>query len=167
MAMTNMEFYREDLNFSLTKDYFTVDGYYYFRNLTDKEINILLAYPFPSDSLMGAVDSVFALDHSGNSIMVQTNQKFMNFRVNIAPHDSTVCRIGYMQEVRDHYAKYILLTTRAWGKPFTQVHYQLITKAKKITCSYPPDHQDKRGKLYYYQWHMTNFMPDKDFIIKY
>lgn len=166
-ASPTLEFYREDLHFKLSADHFSVDGYYYFRNPTDKPLNTLLAYPFPADSLMGTVDSVFAYDSNNKNIMLQNNQKFMNFRVSIPAQDTLVCRIGYRQELKEHYAKYILLTTHAWGKPFEQVNYDLTTTMKIKEFSYEPDRIFNKKKITNYTWHKVNFMPDRDFVIRY
>ena len=57
----NIQFFREDLNFRLEENQFYVDGLYYFRNLTDQDVNRTLFYPFPADSIYGEVDSIFVV----------------------------------------------------------------------------------------------------------
>jgi len=58
----NLQFYQEDLNFKIEDNYFYVDGLYYFRNTSSKEINRRLFYPFPQDETYGEVDSIFVIN---------------------------------------------------------------------------------------------------------
>jgi hypothetical protein len=161
----NIEFYREDLTFTLTKSHLTVDGNYFFRNDTDKSGSYLLYYPYPGDSIMGYVDSTFALDSNNKLCKVSERKDGMTFSVKIAAHDTTVCRIGYRQSLNGHSARYILTTTQSWGKPFKEVSYSVISNLKHLKFNYKPDSIQKKGRGKMYRWHKTNFMPDKDFII--
>jgi hypothetical protein len=163
----NLEFYREDLTFTLTKTHLKVDGLYYFRNDADKEVSYLLFYPYPPDSLMGSVDSTFAFDPHGKSCKLHDRRDGMTFSATVSAQDTTVYRIGYRQSLINHSARYILITTQSWGKPFEEVTYQVISKLKHLKFNYPPDQVKRKGKERIYIWHKNHFMPDKDFIIQF
>jgi hypothetical protein len=161
----SFNFYREDLSFTLTKTHLKVDGLYYFSNDSDEQVSYILFYPYPADSLMGMVDSSFVFDQDGKSCKLSDRMEGMSFGVKIAAHDTTVCRIGYRQELKGRSARYILLTTQEWGEPFKEVNYQLTSSIKNLKFNYKPDSKKKSGKDWIYKWHKTNFMPDRDFII--
>lgn len=161
-----LQFYKEDLTFEIKDNYFYVNGIYHFCNNSNKEINQVLFYPFPIDSLYGNVDTVFAANTKNVNVNIITNksQKGASFKINIEAYGIEKYRIYYRQKVVKNKAEYILETTQKWGKPFDNVTYTLIVPKKlEITSmSYIPDsNQTVNGKRFYF-WNKKEFMPDKN-----
>jgi hypothetical protein len=164
----NLQFYREDLTFEIRNGSFSVDGIYNFCNNGDKEIQQVLYYPFPNDSLYGEVDSISAFDlnaRSQNIIINKTNKGFL-FKTEIGPYGIGKYKIAYRQKLLKNKVEYILVTTQRWGIPFESSDYKLITPTNmRITSfSYNPDNSMQTGDKVIYYWSKKDFMPDKNMI---
>lgn len=167
----NLQFYREDLIFEIKNGYFRVDGIYNFCNNGDKEIQQLLFYPFPIDSLYGEVDSISATDWNAKSkdIIISKTAKGFYFKIDIDGYGVGKYKITYRQKLLKNKAEYILLTTQKWGTPFENSCYKLITPPNlNITStSYTPDSIKQINNIRVFYWNKKNFMPDKNFIVEY
>ena len=167
----NLQFYQEDLDFKIEENYFYVDGLYYFKNTSSKEINRRLFYPFPQDNAYGKVDSIFVINIQDplKETNLRNNLKGSSFIIHIEPDTIAIYRIGYRQELKESKAEYILTTTQAWGSPFEQVNYTLeFPKEFSLdSISYMPDSLREESDKYIFFWHKENFMPDKNFEINY
>ena len=167
----DLQFYQEDLDFKIEENYFYVDGLYYFRNTSSKEINRRLFYPFPQDEAYGEVDSIFAfnIQDSLKEINLHNNLKGSSFTIHIDPDTTAIYRIGYRQKLKETKAEYILTTTQSWGIPFTQVNYTLeFPKEFSLdSISYIPDSLHEGKEKYIFFWHKDNFMPNKNFEINF
>jgi hypothetical protein len=51
-------FFREDITFRLDREYFKVDGLYWFCNNSDKIVGKIIYYPFATNSSSEEIDSV-------------------------------------------------------------------------------------------------------------
>ena len=165
----DLQFFREDLSFEIKKDRFYVDGLYYFRNISDKELKQRLIYPFPQDPAYGKIDSLKVINVRDSNLIsnMQYGDKGASFTIQIDPDTTAVYRIGYQQEVLGEKAEYILTSTQTWGKPFEEVNYTL-TFPKELSLdslSYMPDSLREESNRYIFFWYKENFMPDRNFII--
>lgn len=163
-----IEFFREDITFTIQDSLFCVEGVYHFRNVTEKPVTSVLFYPFPADSLYGGVDSVLIYNLT-DSIPVELRRRGngVSFQVSLEPFRVGKYKIFYRQKLYGNKAEYILTTTKYWEKPLQVANFQLeIPNHIKIdSLSYEPDSvYVNKGKSKYF-WQMNNFMPDKNFII--
>ena len=161
----NIDFFREDLRFRLSENYFEVQGDYYFRNNSSKPLNLKLKYPFPNDSLFGKIDSVkcFSSTDLVSSINIIKHEYIM-FTVSIPANETKVYCISYRQELRGNRAMYILTTTQQWGKAFDQVFYELVVENLYVdSLSYIPDKVEIFTDSTKFYWEKKNFMPDRNF----
>ncbi len=162
----SLQFYKEDLTFEIKDNYFYVDGIYHFCNNSNKEINQILFYPFPIDSLYGTVDTVFAADVKTGLVNTITNksEKGAYFKIKIDAYGIAKYHIFYRQRIEKNKAEYILKTTQKWGKLFENVSYKLITpnKLRIISMSYTPDSMQTEKEKKFYFWNKTDFMPGKN-----
>ena len=165
----DLQFFREDLSFEIKEYHFFIDGLYYFRNTSNKELKQRLIYPFPQNPAYGKVDSLFVINVIDSTITanMQIGDKGASFTIQIEPDSTAVYRICYRQELKDKKAEYILTTTQTWGRPFEQVNYTL-TFPKELSLdslSYMPDSLREENNRYIFFWYKENFMPDRNFII--
>ena len=162
----DVEFFREDLEFRLHGNVFSVDGLYYFRNPASHPVKQVLFYPFPDESLYGKVSEEFGteLPDSASCLMSRTKTGAM-IRLEIPPNAEKVLRIGYTQHLSGNTAKYIITTTQNWEKSFEQATYQLgVAENLHIkSFSIPPDSFLQKGNTIVYTWERKDFMPDTDF----
>ena len=164
----DLQFYREDLTFKIKDNYFYVDGIYNFCNNGKKEIEQVLFYPFPIDSIYGVVDSIKAFDINTKEIIIiskSTEQGFY-FKIKLQPYGVGNYKISYRQQLLENKAEYILVTTKKWNKPFDNAQYKLITPVDlKITSiSYRPDSAKQVNNNMFYYWNKKDFMPDRNML---
>lgn len=163
-----VEFYREDINFTISQSHFTVEGKYHFCNISTDSIRIPIMYPFPLDSLYGDVDSIQVVNLNTGEEMEFTNYRprGIRFLLVLAPLEIAAYRIAYRQKLNAGRAEYILTTTRHWNKPFEIVNYSLTTPPdiKLDSCSYQPDSVSVSTAENQYFWKKRNFMPQKNML---
>ena len=165
-----LTFPKEDLTFTIEAKYFIVEGNYFFRNNTDQFIRRNILYPFPQENQFGKVDSIYLLNLTSQKILRYDKSKnSISFSLETPSKDSTLIFIYYKQKIISDSVKYILTTTRFWGRPFEYVEYKLIVDPSlEITkFSYEPNKEYliEEKKIYY--WEKENFMPDRDMVFHY
>jgi len=168
VASQNLQFYREDLTFEIKDNFFYVDGIYNFCNNGEKEIQQVLFYPFPVDSIYGVVDSINAFDVNAKTLNIITNiaEKGFYFKIKLQSYGIGKYKISYRQKLLKNKAEYILVTTRKWGKPLERAQFKLITPVglKIISISYKPDSIKQLNNKMFYYWNKKDFMPDRNML---
>lgn len=166
----SVSFYREDLDFRLSEYMFEVDGWYYFRNNTNKEISQIMIYPFPDTLKYGEILYVRVSGRNDTTSQPVKQSKFgATFMLHIAPYDTTSYRISYGQRNKCNEARYIITTTKSWGERFKKASYNLkiMPEISLETTSIKPDSVVQKSDCTYYYWYRENFMPDTDFLFNF
>ncbi len=165
------EFFREEISFGIDTLYFTVSGNYFFRNASDDKRKYIIAYPVRSNNTSKPVDTIMVFDaeNPGQLMKVLVKDTLAIFEIVISPHSVKNIRVFYRQYHNKSEVRYILLTTRLWDKPFEQAEYNLtIRKNIKIDAfSINPDSRVDFGETEIFYWKRENFMPEKDFEVKF
>jgi hypothetical protein len=164
-----LEFYKEELQFELDKNFFTVVGGYYFRNVGDHDIKATLFYPIPRDSILGVYDSAYVKGSSlqtDSTITIKKENGFF-FNIEVGEKDTACYRVSYRQKLLGNKAKYIFTTTNTWGKPLECASFQLsFPKNIRIdSLSIIPDSLTENADRYTVFWEQKRFMPGKDLVI--
>jgi len=162
----NLSFFAEDLHFYLNEKSFEVDGLYYFRNNTDKEIKQMLFYPFPDIAKYGDIDFIkIHIQGDTTSMLAMQSTKGSLFKVKIPAKGEVAYQINYQQRCKTNLAKYIITTTQQWNKPFEFANYSLTFPTSIIidSISIPPDSVLNLEGENKYLWTRKNFMPIIDF----
>jgi hypothetical protein len=157
----DVSFFKENITMKIENGYFYVNGTYYLRPGGDT--SIVLAYPFPPDSVYGKVDSVFIMDMESGQVIepLDRRENSLVFRAGFGISDEVAILISYRQEIRANKAEYILKSTAAWRKPLEEATYQLIVpdSLRIVSFAYPPDDSIDTGQEKVYFWTKRNFMP--------
>ena len=160
-------FFKEDVTFRLNGIHLNVEGYYWFTNYNNEDVNSSIFYPFPNYS-NEKIDSilVFNLSVGNKTDFVNEGKHGISFYISIPPGDTSLFQICYRQKLAADSAVYILETTRGWCKPLSQAEFKLIVpdtlEIKKF--SYPSDKEYKINDMRIYYWNMEDFMPRKDMV---
>lgn len=164
-----IEFFKEDLQFELNENFFTVTGDYYFRNTSDHDIKATLFYPIPRDSILGSYDSanVRGPSQQKDSPITVMKEKGFFFNVEVGEKGTACYRVSYRQQLLGNKATYIFTTTNTWGKPLEEAAFQL-TFPKNIridSLSIIPDSLQENINAYTVFWTEKHFMPGKNLVI--
>lgn len=162
-----VNFFGEDITFRLDKEYFIVDGIYWFVNESDNPIEKIIYYPFPTDSVTGEVDSIsiYNISEQREEMALEIRDNSLRYLLLMAAHDTTIYRIGYRQRVRNGCAKYILTSTAGWNRPLEWANYKLIAddKTEINNFCYEPDRLYELDNEKVFYWERRNFLPEFDF----
>lgn len=162
-AQNKVSFFEEHIDFSIDKDYFTINGIYSFCNHSGVKVNQTILFPFAVE--VTEIDSIRIVNlKTSSGIGFNPSGKLISFTIPILPNDTVDINLFYRQKTSVS-NKYIITSTKAWGKPLEKADYSL-TADKDIsikTFSYTPDSFNKKRKIYF--WHKENFMPETDFIV--
>lgn len=166
----DISFFKEELKFQLKSDKFEVDGLYYFRNLTNKEIRQIMFYPFPDIEKYGEINYI-EIRKEGDTVsqIATVSKKGSLFKMFIVPNGEAVYHICYSQQLKSNRAKYIITTTQQWGIEFEQADYilEFQNNLQIDTLTIKPDSIIPQLNYTQYIWHRENFMPEEDFIFWY
>lgn len=161
-----IDFFSEDLTFRLQKEVFEVDGLYYFRNNTDSEVRQTMMYPFPDVEKYGEITFI-SVHREGDttSMLLRHTERGALFMTILQPNEEAAYHIIYRQKLKTNEARYIILTTQKWGKPFETAKYRLETPPNlNLThISITPDSTSQQQSKRVYLWQRQNFMPEADF----
>jgi hypothetical protein len=166
LSSQNIAFFSESLTFRLQPGMFELDGLYYLRNNTDAEVRQAMFYPYPDVEKYGEV-SYISVNREGDtaSLLVRQRKDGAIFMVTLGAREEASLHIRYTQNLISNKAKYIVLTTQAWGKPFETANYRLeVPGSLHVTSmSIEPDTIFSAGSNRIYRWERENFMPEVDF----
>jgi len=164
-----LEFYREDITFSIQNKTFFVEGEYYFRNSSDQVIERILFYPFPERKDLADVDSVKIYNLSENKIIPITkkNNAGVFFSIIVPAEDSLIVEVKYRQDMNSGRAEYILTSTKNWDQALELAQFKLIIPLeidlKSVSYNIESFNLGKEEMTYY--WRKENFYPSKNFIV--
>jgi len=161
------DFFKENITFHLDSIYFSVEGYYWFSNNSNKSNYADIFYPFPnySDEKIDSIN-VFNVSAEREIKFIKEGIHGISFNLFIESFDTVLFQIRYRQRLNSDSAVYILRTTQGWDKPLISAVYNLIVsksfEIKKFI--YPPVKSYQIGNKNIYIWRMRNFMPLRDMI---
>ena len=165
------EFFKEELEFGLDSVWFSVKGDYYFRNPSSKGIKPMIFFPVARSEGYPSIDTILIMDTSdpAHQLDVTVKDTIAGFMIDLPAFSEKRIMIYYRQRHNGREAKYILLSTKSWGKPLEKAVYHLLSD-KKFHFSYfslTPDNILDFGSVTIYSWERSNFMPDSDFIFRF
>lgn len=166
-----LDFYKEDITFTVTATSFYVDGIYYFHNNSDIAKRNLIFFPVNSTCQYYENDSVKIFDLLNMrpiKITKHSNNGFF-FTLEVNAMDSAVYRIKYQQDICSDSVIYILKSTLKWDYPLTSATYKLLVPDTMDInyFSYLPDTTYEFEEFFVYLWERSHFLPDKDMIFKF
>jgi hypothetical protein len=163
-----VRFDRERIEIWAVEGQTQVTGLYHYSNQAVLPISFSLGVPFPVDSEHDwpAVFSVAEADKDGNILRETGTRQYQSgtvFRVWFWPHQEKWIRVDYIQGNRVGNARYILVTTRKWGRSLDHGEYILhLGRGLQLTSSsYPVKQRNSEGQDPY-SFARANFLPDGD-----
>lgn len=161
----DLEFYREDIIFSLNKDHAVTNASYYLCNVGGKDVKIALFYPFP-EKTFDLIDSLMVENlQNHNQLLYRKAVDGVFLGVNVKAYGQYAFRVYFRQKLVENHFRYILTSTETWGKPLTTANYELQIPVSLTvdSLSYPPDSTFRQNDEQHFTWKKKEFMPEKDF----
>lgn len=164
-----VEFFKEEITMTITDSTSSISGVYYFRNNTEKDKPFAVAFPFYVDGVSQYPHGIRAYTVNGDdTLTIETEalegQNAIRMRIPMKPKEVTVWYLDYTQRIESDYARYILTSTSAWGKPLEEATYRFIIPMDyRIIEIWPRADKVRRVKPNLEIWcEKINFMPDQD-----
>jgi len=167
LVSQNLQFYREDIVFTLHENHMETDAVYHFVNVGEKEIKTPLFYPFPENT-MELIDFIEVKnDRTREAIPHRPGKSGIFFNIEVKAYGQASYRVFYRQKLVEKKFTYILTSTEAWNRPleFANFKLQVPLEAKVDSMSYQPDTNFTSKDLQYFFWKKEDFMPDTDFSV--
>ena len=132
-----------------------------------------LFYPFPVDSLLGGARLVSLTVAAGARPPATARREVVphlhGVRFWLEPGDADTLMVDavYRQALRADYARYVVTTTRAWGRPLRHASFliHLPAGATPLEFSFPFTRQDEAGEPVY-TYEANDFYPDHDITVR-
>ncbi len=147
-----------------------VTGLYHYRNPLPVPTFITLGLPFPVDA-SHPTPTTFSITESdaggavGATVLPQVRRGDVRFRVVFRPAEEKWLRIDYVQGARAPGGTYLLLTTRAWGRPLDRGDYVLhLAPGSMLLASNYALAQLPASNTFGFA--ASNFFPDKDWTFR-
>lgn len=161
----DLQFYREDILFSIDETRVITDAEYYFCHVGDKDIRMSLLYPFPKNT-MDLIDSLVVENLKTNAaVPYREARSGIFFEIYVKAYGQAAYRVYFRQKLNDGHFTYILNSTHTWGKALEIANYELRLPLplNLDSLSYLPDTSFIQNDIKHYKWNKTDFMPEKNF----
>ena len=164
----SVQFFREKIELHIYDSYCNLKGYYYFKNISKKEISTILYYPFVVNDELPYPDSVSIKELVNNTeVDFLVSEKGIRFPLHIPEKSIIIYEINYFQRTPANKMEYILTTTQKWKRPLFEAEY-IITipnNTKLYIKSFSFDKKKYLDDRNIYYMKKKNFMPKENLII--
>jgi len=169
-AQLPLAFDSELIRLSVSGDTLTVDGLYRFVAEPGAP-RVSLFYPYPTDSLLGAASTEFLhwrpdSAESWRPAEFRESQRPYGARwiLPVAGAAAFEVRTVYRQRLKTRYARYIVTTTAAWGRPLTRARFELrLPPGAALTRASFPFARTEDGR---WDFEAEAFLPDEDIVVE-
>jgi hypothetical protein len=157
-----LHFAREEIEMNVRPGYLEIGGMYHFTNTFKKPTSARIFYPFPLDSTLDYPDSI-ALP----GVDFERGDSGVFFRMPFTPQHEDSFFACYRQPLRGKSARYIVTTTRQWGRPIDVAQFRISVPREflNVELSYKPDRIERNDSTVVYHFVRRRFYPDRDVIV--
>jgi hypothetical protein len=169
----SLVFDSESIRLDIGADSLEVQGTYVLVRREPIEEAIPLFYPFPSDSLLGGARMVSLAFRAGTAPPAPGRWEQPPFASGVrwwvppCRGDTIVAEAVYRQQMKASYARYIVRTTRIWGRPLRHASFEirLPPGASPLEFSFPFEPREAGGNVSYV-FDAYDFFPDHDIVVR-
>lgn len=166
---TTVRFDRERIEVHVWRGSIRVKGLYHYSNRSPLPAVLTLKVPFPVD-LDHPQPEWFTLYKSGDDgrageeIVPVVRGKSVSFRLIFRPGEAKWIRLDYTQPSRVPRGRYLLTTTRPWGRPIGRADYvlRLPREFSLISSNYSVSPAPADDEWQAFVFSRTDFFPDRD-----
>lgn len=153
-------------------DSLRVEGHYHFRCGESVARAATLLYPYPADSLLGGARTLRLEarapggDWQPLTFAEMPGRSTVRWLVPLDLADQLELRTTYRQALRGRYARYIVTTTAAWGRPLASARFEIHLPggAEPTYLSYPFRRVEDEGRAYWL-FEAEEFAPTEDVVV--
>jgi len=137
--------------------------------------SIPLLYPFPRDSTMGDARMVSLLVRQGSRAAPAFPGRWeelpytsgVRWWIPPCQGDTLVAEAIYRQKISPGYARYIVTSTRGWGRPLRRAEFEIRLPLHAVPLDFSfPFERRQNGTDVFYSYTATAFFPDRDIVVR-
>ena len=166
---SQVDFFKEEITLSIDDSTASVSGIYYFRNNTEKDKPFSVVFPLYVDAVSHYPHEIRAYTvNDGDTLIIEPTRledgNVIRLRIPMRPKEVTIWHLDYAQRIEGSHARYILTSTRAWGKPLEEALYRFVIPADfEIIDIWPKVDKVRKVKPNLELWcEKSDFMPSRD-----
>jgi hypothetical protein len=165
----SLQFAEETIEVRVCGQYCTLTGTYTFKNHSHSDTEWSIFYPLLNTTTLPFPDSLAVLDMEGmQAVPFASAENGLSFIINVPANSGKTYRVFYRQPTPARTMEYILVTTKQWGRPLERATFLIVIpdslQLTKISLPYDSVEKTRNGHIYYV--HKTDFLPEKNLIIK-
>jgi hypothetical protein len=166
---TPVRFDGERIDVEVTRQTIHVHGLYHYQNSSHLPALLTLATPFPvdPDHLTPDAIALAEVEESGRivkSLELRGPQQAPSVRLLFRPREAKWIQLDYWQATRMASGRYLLSTTRDWGRPIAQAAFRLLLPEgyRLLSTNYPVSTAPAASRCQAFTFSRTNFYPTQD-----
>jgi hypothetical protein len=171
-SVGRLEFDSEVILIDVRSDVVEVTGTYHFRVVGGAVPAQPMLYPYPEDPLLGQARTQRLEWQRPDGRWVplafeELPPRGVRWRLPASEADTLTVRTVYRQATRSTYARYIVTTTQAWGRPLRKARFEvrLPPGARDPEFSHP--FRPKGPSVRVWTYEATDFLPREDIVVRY
>lgn len=147
-----------------------VVGVYHIRNATDRRAETGIIYPFPVDRDHAPPHTVRVWEMTDEGYrtkgFIRRDADFL-MTLDLAPQETRVFRVEYVQRIRKRQAVYIVTTTQQWERAIDIAEFEFRVPAalEGVELSFEPDRTEDRGDTLVHFMRQEGFFPTEDLVV--
>lgn len=164
LNLVALSFEAEELDFTLGKGFWEMDGLFHFTNYDDSTYIGAIFFPIPQDSLALHPElTQLEVVESGEAKckFIAQNEHGFSFQLTMPAKHFCTLRIAYRQVLKGNSATYIISTANSWDAPLSYAKYRLKLLDGITLTKAPFSLQSADNNVY--TWEFTNFRPQTEF----
>jgi len=167
-----LRFDRETVVLRIAPGVVEVDGRYEFLSAGTGPDSVSLFYPYPRDSLLGPAETRVVeggCDRGPVRPMpfVEHPPAGVGWRVPLSGCKRLTIHTIYRQRLETTYARYIVTTTAAWGRPLRRARFEIHLPPGTVPEQFSfPFKKDSRAGGNTWTYETTDFMPATDVVVR-
>jgi hypothetical protein len=168
-----LRFDSEVIKLFVGSDTLRVEGTYRLICRSDAPPRISLLYPYPADSLLGTAATVLLECRVPGGPWQSLEYEELprlpaaRWRIPMDWGETVEVHTIYTQVLLSRYARYIVTTTQAWGRPLRHARFEIYLpeNATPVHFSFPFERLESDGHVFYL-YEAEEFSPDTDIIVR-
>ncbi len=150
-------------------DTLKIKGTYFFENTDSLSHTTSIYYPFPVDSILAYPHFIELIRSSGKlDTTFAKVTKGIRWRMTVGAGETDSIVVTYMQKTTTAQGRYILTTTKFWGKPLKDATFT-VAVPDGITLafwSFTSDTVFTRNDALVYSTRRSDFLPGEDMVLR-
>ena len=165
-------FHSEIIRIFIEPDSLRIEGRYFLEGTGEVERTVPLFYPYPEDERLGGARTLLLEGRTtGDWVPLDFTEdprgRGARWWIPVRPGSGLEVRTEYRQQRLDDYGRYIVTSTRAWGRPLEHARFEVYLPLQAVRPEFShPFVRDPESAGQVWIFELDNFWPERDIIVR-